>query len=384
MARQSARRGGRGPTVAPTAMRAVAVAVTAALLLHAVTAQAPLDDALERLRRAVATREVDVAVDRGLDFLLESRNDDGSFGDSNRNALTSLVLLALLARGHVPGDGRHGRAIIEGLDYLLADGRQNEEGYFGDDGSRMYGHGITVLLLAEVLGMGASPERERRMLAACERGIELILRAQAVEKPPQHAGGWRYRPESIDSDLSMTVWMVMALRAAQNAGMGVPRAAIDRAVAYVRKCHDRRAGAFRYQATPTRDPELPITAAGVLSLQVCGVYSGREVEAAADWLLRETPRWRREGWEGSWFYYGVYYLAQAAHQLGGEHADVAREAIEELLLPGGGRPSAQRPDGSWDPPPRSGEERRAGPVYRTAMAVLALGVEYRLLPISQR
>jgi hypothetical protein len=343
---------------------------------------------LEELRRLRRATDLDRAVDRGLAWLIGAQGADGAFGKKYPIALTSLSVLAFLARGHLPADGSvEGKAAARGLEYVLAERRQRDDGYFGIDGSQMYGHAITVLMLAEVLGMGVSDEQERRILAALEQGLALLLRAQAVEKAVEDAGGWRYHPDSPDSDLSITVWAVTALRAAQNAGLEVPREAIARAVAYVRKRFQRGDGWFAYRQG--EDPALPITAAGLLGLQVAGVYSGREVEAAADRLLRETPEWRQRGWFGHWFYYGVYYYAQAMHQVGGKHAETAREALAELLYRGAAGaaappPSAQLPDGSWPGPPGSGQEREAGPVYTTAMAVLALSVEYRLLPIYQR
>ena len=43
------------------------------------------------------------------------------------------------------------------LDYVLLPENQDATGYFGKaDGSRMYGHGITTLMLAEMLGMGST------------------------------------------------------------------------------------------------------------------------------------------------------------------------------------------------------------------------------------
>jgi len=42
----------------------------------------------------------------------------------------------------------------------------------------------------------------------------------------------------------------------------------------------------------------------------------------------------------------------------------------------------QRKDGSW--PEGSGNEQRAGRCYSTAMALLAMSVSYRQLPIYQR
>ena len=63
-------------------------------------------------------------------------------------------------------------------------------------------------------------------------------------------------------------------------------------------------------------------------------------------------------------------------QRGGEHATYARKLVEETLLP------KQGPDGSWMG--QSGQERGAGKVYATSLAVLSLAVKFHFLPIYQR
>ena len=337
-----------------------------------------------RLKRANRKQPVDDAIRRGLAFLTRVQNPDGSFGRRDRNALTSLAILAFLASGHTPDAPTHGKQVAAAIDYLLAKGRQKENGYFGDSNRHgMYNHAITVLALAEVIGMGATEDQERKLRAACQRGVELLVAAQSAKKKgPEHVGGWRYSVTSNESDLSVTAWVVMALRAAQNAGIAVPKETIGRAVAYVKKLFDHRSGGFSYLPRP--QPTFAMSAAGLLALQVCGVYEGREVRACGDWLMKHADEWRTTAWQTNiWFYYGTYYYAQASYQLGGEYGKLGEAVVKQLLL-ADGAPAKQQPGGNWPFSPRSGEERRAGNVYTTSMAILALSVEYKLLPIYQR
>src|SRR5205085_1748550 len=88
-------------------------------------------------------------------------------------------------------------------------------------GSRMYGHGITTLMLSEMLGMGVDAQMDQVIRDRCRLAVELIKRSQSFEKDANNRGGWRYAPNSTDSDLSATVWQAMALRSARNAGMDV-------------------------------------------------------------------------------------------------------------------------------------------------------------------
>jgi hypothetical protein len=63
-------------------------------------------------------------------------------------------------------------------------------------------------------------------------------------------------------------------------------------------------------------------------------------------------------------------------KMGGRYADETYDRLMDLLIPD------QDADGSWESP--HGSERGIGRVYSTTMAVLALAIEYRYLPIYQR
>jgi hypothetical protein len=325
----------------------------------------------------------DSAVARAVGFLTSLQDREGAIADRghNQTAMTALAVLAMAAVGHQPTDEtREGTAMRRALEFVLRPDRQDPQGYFGArDGSRMYGHGIVTLMLAEMLGMGVDAQQDQALRERARRAVELILRAQAIRKDARNAGGWRYNPDSPDSDLSVTVWQVMALRSARNAGLEVPKEAIDQAVGYLRRCYYSRRdpqgrplnpkSAFAYE--PNRAPEYAMAAAGLLAMQVCGEYEGPEVAGAADWL-RERPL----DLGAEWFFYGTYYYAQGMYQRGGEYAVHARKAVEEALLPN------QDPDGAWRG--RHGQERDAGRVYATSLAVLSLAVKYHYLPIYQR
>ena len=99
------------------------------------------------------------------------------------------------------------------------------------DGSRMYGHGITTLMLSEMLGMGVDAQQDELIRAKVPPGDRADSCARKkVPKNEANRGGWRYSPDTGESDMSVTVWQTMALRAAKNAGLDVPKSAIDDAV----------------------------------------------------------------------------------------------------------------------------------------------------------
>lgn len=327
--------------------------------------------------------EVQAAVDRGVAYLLSQQDDNGAIsqGDRHRVATTALSAMAMLGVGHQPTDPTpEGRAIRQAIDVLLDPDLQTADGYFGStDGSNMYGHGIVTLLFGELAGMGVNEETDTRIREALELGIDLILRSQDVEKNETYDGGWRYSPGSADSDLSISVWQVMALRSAQSAEVDVPAKAIDRAIAFLERSFQAEPGSgvgptppmgrFGYRPNAGReDFTFSTTSAGLLAMQVCGQYDAPEVIAAAEWLINQPiqPNSR-------WFYYGLYYYAQGMDQRQGDYAQLAQRRVESALL------ALQRDDGSWH-----GANDAADPVYATSMALLSLSVRYHYLPIYQR
>ncbi|HYE99222.1 MAG TPA: prenyltransferase/squalene oxidase repeat-containing protein [Planctomycetota bacterium] len=327
--------------------------------------------------------KTDEAIRKGLAFIVSKQDKDGAFRDRDANltTMTALGLMALGAVGHQPSDEtREGAAMKKALEFILRTDRQKPDGYYGEiDGSRMYGHGIITLMLCEMLGMGADAKMDQQLRDRAKKAVELILRSQAVKKDERNRGGWRYTPQSGDSDLSATVWQVMALRSARNAGLDVPKEAIDLAVGYIKRCyHSKRDGrgqpenlksACGYE--PGHGPRYAMAAAGLLSMQVCGAYDSPEVRGSADWLADHKINPDEE-----WFYYGTYYYAQGMFQRGEKHAEQARKLVEELLL------ARQQPDGAWSS--RHGHENGAGKIYTTALAILSLAVKHHYLPIYQR
>jgi hypothetical protein len=323
---------------------------------------------------------VHTSVVRGINYLISQQQLGGAISDkkTNETALTSLSIMAMLAVGHQPADStREGDAIRRALAYVLRPDRQDATGYFGKaDNSRMYGQGIATLMLSEVLGMGVSDEQDAIIRDRCQKGLDLILRAQQhAKREVMYLGGWRYFPGSNDADLSVTVWQLMALRSARSAGFYVPAQAIDDAVAYIKRSYNGRRAkgrpTFGYQPGKDDTP-TSMTGAGILSLSLCGEQGSEEARAATRWL---------EGYNlkpsGKWYFYGAYYYAQAMNQRGGPIAAAAQDRVEDALL------SQQAADGSWL---RQGkdEEHTAGRVYCTSMSLLSLGVRYHFLPVYQR
>ena len=167
--------------------------------------------------RTAQQKRVDRAIVNALRSLALQQQHSGAwrvdqYGEST--ASTSLAVMAFLAAGHLPDEGPYGERISRGIkwvvDHQQADGMLVHRQSHGP----MYSHGISTLMLAEVVGMvgkrQAKPVRE-----ALEKAVGLIIKAQNRPKARNHEGGWRYSASSADSDLSVTGWQLLALRAAK-------------------------------------------------------------------------------------------------------------------------------------------------------------------------
>ena len=161
----------------------------------------------------------------------------------------------------------------------------------------------------------------------------------------------------------------MALRAAKSAGCEVPSENIDRAIDYLKRCAVPEEGGFGYQ--PGGSPNNPRTGTGILALEICGEHLTKEAVAGAEYLLKHPPQWSSTS-----FFYEVYYGSLAMFQMGDKYFLSYYPKLVAILL------GHQGKDGSWLSD--DAHDRTGGRNYCTAMAVLALAVEYRYLPIYQR
>jgi len=302
------------------------------------------------------------AIDQGLAYLASQQRDDGAFrsGNQGRNpAVVALGGMAWISSGSTPGRGPYGEEISRSIDYLLANTRADGFIFPAGVGSHgpMYGHGFATLFLGEVYGM--TPREDLRDSLA--KSIDLIVRTQNKE------GGWRYKPVPQEADLSVTICQIMALRAARNAGLHVPKETIDRCEDYVKKCQEADGG-FRYMLG-NRGSMFPRSAAGVVALYSAGIYEGDEIEKGLQYLDRHLPHPKRSNRESHYFY-GQYYAVQAMWHAGGDRWARWYPAIRDTLL------KNQRDNGAW--------QDSVGPEYATAMSCIILQLPNNSLPIFQR
>lgn len=320
------------------------------------------EDDPEKTAAELITPAADRAIERGLEFLAGRQHDDGSLGSGTYRgnvAICGLAGLAFLSGGSTPGRGPYGEQVSRSVDYLLAN--TEASGFINHPTSSshgpMYGHGFATLFLAECYGMTRRPELREKL----SKAVLLIVNTQNDE------GGWRYQPQRLDADISVTVCQVMALRAARNAGLRVPRETIDRSIDYVKQSQNADGG-FSYQLQGG-ESAFARSAAGVVALYSAGVYEGPEIDKGIAYLMKSLPEKGVERRE-PYYYYGHYYAVQAMWQAGGEAWSRWYPAVRDEVI------SMQKEDGFWTSPISTD--------YATAMGCIVLQMPNNYLPIFQR
>jgi hypothetical protein len=355
---------------------------------------APAGDNLDKIpdgsaSRGMITDRTEAAIDRGLKFLQARRDGAGAFGTGayrGNVAVTSLAGMAFMCAGHQPGRGAQGKLVLEALRYVLSKENVNggQPGFLHSPGGSphgpMYGHGFATLFLSEVYGMVHDRTLRDELRGKLHRAVKLILDAQARN----FEGAWRYQPNSHDADLSVTICQIMALRSARNAGIEVPKGAVDKCTEYVKGCQDRMEGWFRYMKRGGGGggaQGFARTAAGVCALNAAGIYRTSKdengkitddagcVEAGLNFLLKNKPG-NSFGRSDMHYFYGHYYAVQAMWTAGGNYWTEWYPAIRNELL------ARQNSDGSW--------VDMICPHYATAMACIILQVPNNYLPILQK
>ena len=347
-----------------------------------------IDDpaALERARRMV---------DRGLEFLARSQLSDGRWRltefagvteadvpklDSD-TAATGLALLAFFGAGHDHFDGKYRDTVRRGLEFLISVQRPNGDLFLPADDlsnscSWLYSHGIASIALCEAVGMTGDP----RVKPAAEKACGFI----AATRHPT-LGGWRYTPRT-DADLSVSGWMLVALRAGDLGGVKTDPAALDGVrtlLAASASPSDPTRYAYNARKSDQRRTDLSVacmTAVGTLMRLHTGAAADDPGVVAAGRALADFRPTYGTAAKNLRDAYLWYYASQALVHTGGPGWRTWYASLVDTLDPE--QRTAGPLAGSWDAtgeiPDRWGPY--GGRVYVTALHLLALEVPWRHLP----
>ena len=358
----------------------------------------PGEAELVRSARTDVTRAQIEAVERALDYLADHQNPDGSWNEENPSniAVTSLVLLAMMANGNTETRGKHHVEVQKGVQFLLdkvqvtaALDEGIPAGYIHekrDTMSRMHGQGYATTVLALAYGMG---DRERDPARKEYMRSRLELAVQCIEKAQHESGGWWYQPTAAKHhEGSITVCQIQALRAAREAGVKVNKSVIDRAIVYMERSQGPDGG-FCYSLSERQRRTYALTAAALSTLFGLGEYDRTDmIRKGLGYMRDRHGRPMYMGRQG-WFFYANFYAAQSLWQASADQrlAHFWREwwpGMRDFLI------DSQRKDnpeatyyGSWTYTAGTGT-LGVGRVYATAMCTLILEVPLSILPMFQR
>jgi hypothetical protein len=302
--------------------------------------------------------------DRGLQYLASKQTDNGDWSDGQSGAgTTGMALMAFMASGEDPNFGRYRNHVRKALRSIIS----AQDAGTGFMGNSMYHHGFGMLALAEAYGAvddrdlwPAGGSRNRRTIGAA---LELAVRAAVTsqKKNPNHA--WRYSPDASDADTSVSGSILVGLLAARNAGIEVPDTAIDNAIGYY-KSMTSQSGQVAYSGLGFDNSTARVSIA-TLVYALARRSDLPQYKATLSFLVQQP-----EGENSSYPEYCRYYQAQALFQGNIEAWEKWNKQLIRQLK------SIQRDDGSF--PGQFGQS------IGTSMSLLALALNYRLLPIYER
>ena len=319
---------------------------------------------------------------RGLRWLRDHQNKDGSWGERNQGAMTGLALLSFLGHGELCDSAEFGYTVNLAMEWVISNGTKHQgrlsmtdNGWGGNGG--VYEHGILTYALGEYYAMTKeTPRKDERVLELFRKAIGYIVEGQGTD------GGWMYNYDKTASDTSVSGWQVQALKAAYLCELKLPgvNEALDRSVKNFDRVQGPNGG-YGYRGAEDR---YSLTGVGALCKMFWGEKRDMNVKRAIEFIRVKTAgehpfQYQHERGD----LYAWYYHTQAMCMFG-DTAWHEWDAKFSKEITG-----AQSPDGSW-PVMRApghgnlqGEAAITGAVYRTTMSILMLETYYRYLPTNR-
>ena len=324
------------------------------LLLLSASMHVYADDLFSPSTGTEVPPDVEKMYSKGLKFLASTQASNGTWNDNygRQPGVIGLSIVAMLAHGDDPNYGPYAKNIKRSINFLITSANRTN-GYMG---SSMYNHGFATLALAESYGV----VHDERIGPALEKAVKLILTSQAQN--PYKA--WRYSPKGRDADTTVSGACLVALLAAANAGINVPKKAIKDALDYYKSCQSSDGG-FGY--TSPGGSNLARTAIGSLCFSLAGEAEDNAYKKTVSYLMSNAG----DRGHSSYYFYYLYYGAQAFfripdHNVWKQWNQVNIKTLETI----------QSPTGGWN--------GSFGTSFSTSAALLSLALNYRFLPIYER
>ena len=299
--------------------------------------------------------------------LARKQNEDGSWsGKYGKNVgESSLCLLAFMALGNLPGEGKYGSTVAKGVNWILQQSQPSGLIQYTEQSKQapaMYGHALATLKLSEVWGQTRHKRGPSDVGNVLRKAADLIVQVQGPK------GGWGYKSSPTDGDTSICVMQIIALKSAQEAGIFVPDRTIEKALSLIKTRYDTKFGGFGYNSSTFRMNLAGSSAAGTCIMLITGEKDERYTTKALESTMGILEKHVNEKGPkpGHTFYY-MYYTSVCAYAGGEKSFSRWMKTAEPYLLK-----------------MRKGKGWPTGSPYQAAFAVLAAALPYRYLPIYQR
>lgn len=342
----------------------------------------PLERQTAAVRQGGGSPDTEAAVRNALAWMAKNQQRDGRWDAARHGAgknrfssgsmrpdtgVTGLALLAFLGAGHTHKNeqDQYKKTVQAALNYLLR--IQARDGRLSGPATHfaaMYCHGMATLALAEAYGMTGDPQLREPLRQAVSYTIAAQHKRFGGWRYRSHAN-WRYDPalRNIDGDTSQLGWQLMALNAAEVAGLEFPAATRRGMIHFLDSVSSGRHGGLASYRRGERYNHT-MTAEALFCRFLLGTKPNSPLAAEAGAvILNHLPGGGRPN-----FYYW-YYATLSTYHLQGRYWETWNRAMQNQLL------ALQQRDGSWSSDTVWGSH--GGRVYTTALGTLCLEVYYR-------
>ncbi len=286
---------------------------------------------------------------------------------------TAYALLPFLAAGQTHKAGQYQKQVQAGLAFLTSIGVVAPAGYDlrgvvnkADDDTdpnyAYYVHGAATLALCEAYGM----TKDRKLKQAAEGAVSFLIKSQ-----DPRGGGWRYNPQQGGST-SATAIQVMALKAAEKAGIKIPDATWKGISFYLDSVAVDGAGRYGYEVEK-KTYAMSVTSMALLSRMYLGWGRDDGDMRAGIALIDKSTSTEN--------FYTNYFATQVIKNWGGSEWDRWNGRMRDDLI---ARQETDGPGkGSWTPRDRADYSLSGGRLLTTCLATLTLEVYYRNKPLLE-
>lgn len=329
--------------------------------------------------KPVSSEELEAAIVRGVDFLVEVQNKDGSWGNATRTKRLNIYApipgahrsyragtTALCLAGMIESGDERKEVIesIERAEQWLLEELDDVRRSAPDVIYSVWGHAYGITALRGMRDrLPDDKDRIDEIDALIVKQIDMLRRYEVVD------GGWGYydfnaqtqKPSGSSSSFT-TATVLVALHNAKKVGADVPEKMVERAIASI---HRQRKPDFSYaygeylKMSPMRGINRPSGSLGrsqtcnialrlwgdeKITDEVLRVWLNR-LYARNGWLdmgrKRPVPHESWDGVAGYFYYYGHYYAAYCVDDLPTDERPYFQDHLARIIL------EKQEKDGSW-------------------------------------